>query len=88
METSFVTVIGYVLGVLIVFILAGVCLKPIKFIMKLCINSALGGAALVIINLLGGFAGIHIGINPVTAIAVGVLGVPAVAVMLLLQIFY
>lgn len=88
MEMSFVTVIGYILGVLIVFVLAGVCLKPIKFMVKLLINSVIGGLALIALNFLGEYVGIHIGVNPVTAIAVGVLGVPAVAGLLLLQIFY
>lgn len=88
MQNIFVTSVGYVLGILIILILAGVCLKPIKFILKLGINSVLGLLAIWVINFLGASLGIHIGLNPVTAVAVGALGVPGVILILLLQIFY
>ncbi len=88
MQNIFVTSVGYVLGILIVLVLAGICLKPIKFILKLGINSVLGLGAIWLINFLGASFGIHIGLNPVTAVAVGALGVPGVILILLLQIFY
>lgn len=88
MQNIFVTSVGYVLGILIVLVLAGICLKPIKFILKIGINSVLGLGAIWLINFLGASLGIHIGLNPVTAVAVGALGVPGVILILLLQIFY
>jgi len=56
--------------------------------MKLLLNSVLGGVLIFIINTFGGLLGIHIGLNAVTSIAVGLLGIPAVILMLLLQLFY
>ncbi len=88
MEVSFVTLVGYLLGILIVFVISGFFLKPIKFILKLALNSLLGMGAIYIINYLFTGFGIHIGLNPVTAVAVGALGVPGVILILLLQIFY
>lgn len=88
MQNLFITSVGYVLGILIVLVLAGVCLKPVKFIIRLALNSVLGGAAIWLINLAGGAFGIHIGLNPITSVAVGALGVPGVILILILQIVY
>ena len=88
MELTFSVAVGYILGLMIIFVLARICLKPIKFIIKLLLNSVLGAAALFIINTIGTIAGIHIGINAVTAVAVGILGLPAIILILLLQIFF
>lgn len=85
---SFETAVGYILGIMVIFVLAKICLKPIKFILKIVLNSILGGAAIVVLNALGSFFGIHIGLNAVTAVAVGIFGLPAAVVMLVLQIFF
>ena len=49
---------------------------PIKIIIKLLLNSVLGVALIYIINLVGVTWNIHIGINFITAIIVGILGIP------------
>ncbi len=85
---SFESVVGYILGIMVIFVLAKICLKPIKFILKIVLNSVLGGAAIVALNALGSFFGIHIGLNAVTAVAVGIFGLPAAVAMLVLQIFF
>lgn len=69
----------------------GVCLiaklfaAPIKFILKLFANAILGGLALIIINFIGQHFGFHIDLNFVTAFIVGVLGLPGIAVLFILQ---
>ena len=88
MENIFVTSVGYILGILIVFVIAGICLKPLKLTIKLILNSVIGMGAVWLINFLGASLGIHIGINPITAVVVGALGLPGVILILLLQIFY
>lgn len=88
MEFSFSVAVGYILGLMIIFVLARICLKPIKFIIKILLNSVAGALLLFVINTLGSYFGIYIGINAVTAVAVGLLGLPAVILMLLLQIFF
>ena len=79
---------GFALGLLIIFVVGKIFFKPIKFILKLILNSALGGMLIFIINLIGGAWGFHIGLNAVTAVAVGLLGIPAVVLILILQIFF
>ena len=88
MESVFVNGVGYILGLLVVIVISGVFLKPITFIIKLLLNSVLGLLCIAVINFLASPAGINIGLNPITAIAVGVLGVPGVILILLAQIFY
>lgn len=88
MEKGFATVVGYLLGVLIVFVVSGVFLKPIKSVGRFLINSMGGILVAVIINLAGANFGIHIGLNPFTAVVIGVLGIPGVIAVLIAQIFY
>lgn len=59
--------------------------KPIAIAMKLLLNIALGFISLIIINILGSFIGISIGINWLNALVVGIFGVPGAALLLILQ---
>ncbi|TAH59535.1 MAG: pro-sigmaK processing inhibitor BofA, partial [Gottschalkiaceae bacterium] len=58
---------------------------PIKYLLKLIINGITGGILLLLVNLLGGFVGISVAINPVTALIAGFLGVPGVILLIVLQ---
>ena len=88
METNFATIVGYLLGILIVFVVSGVCLKPFRYIARFLFNS-LGGILLAMaINAMCAHWGIHIGINPFTALVIGILGIPGVIAVLIAQIFY
>ncbi len=88
MELTFSTAVGYLLGIMVVFVIAKICLKPLKFIIKIVLNSVIGGAALLVLNTVGKIWGIHIGINAITSVIVGILGLPAVIMLLILQIFF
>ena len=66
---------------------AGIFMKPIKTVLKFVANSILGLLVLLVVNLVGSLWGIHIGLNPFMAIAVGLLGVPGVIAILIAQIF-
>ncbi len=88
MHSGFATAVGYILGILVVLIVSGVCLKPIKIVMKFLLNSIAGVLIVFVINFIGSFWGIHIGINPFTAVVLGILGIPGVIMILLAQIFY
>ncbi|HOE57963.1 MAG TPA: pro-sigmaK processing inhibitor BofA family protein [Bacillota bacterium] len=69
----------YVIGVLLVL--------PIKIIIRLVINGIIGAFALFAINIFGRFIGLTIGINPITALIAGFLGVPGIILLILLQYF-
>lgn len=82
------TAVGYALGILIICISARIFLAPIKLIFRLIINSALAVGMLFLINLAGPLINVYIGINPVSALVVGLLGIPGLCVLMLLQIFF
>lgn len=54
-------------------------------IIKLIINSILGGAFIYVINIFGTSFGLHIGLNIVTSIIVGILGVPGAFLLIILS---
>lgn len=54
--------------------------------MKLIINSILGGILIVIINAVGANFGFHIGVNIITSMFVGLLGLPGAGLLVILQI--
>ena len=58
----------------------------IKRIIELIINILLGIVVLWLINRFGGSLGISIPINLITALVVGVLGLPGVIILLLLNL--
>jgi len=76
------------LGCLIGIIVVGkIFIVPIKFIIKLLINSIIGGILLYAINLVGAMWGFHIGINLITAVTVGLLGIPGAILLVVIQLF-
>ena len=81
LQSTGVIVIIAVLFVILFFILK----TPVKLLLKLILNTAIGFGALFLINYLGGLIGISIAVSWLNAVIIGVLGVPGVALILLLQ---
>ena len=71
---------------LAIFILGKILLFPIKKILKLVFNTIIGGAIIYIINLVGANFGFHIGLNLITSLVVGILGIPGAILLIILQI--
>jgi len=76
---------AYMFGLFLVYVCAWVFIKPLKWLLKAALNSLFGGALLLIVNLIGGFAGLSMGINIVTATIVGFGGVPAVIMLFIIK---
>ncbi len=79
-------ILAYLIGLVILYIVGMLLVIPIKVLIKLLINGVIGGVILLVFNLIGGYFGLSIIINPLNAILVGVLGVPGVILLLVLQI--
>ena len=58
------------------FIFGKIFIIPIKWIIKLIFNSILGALLIYPINLVGSIWGFHIGLNFLTSVIVGILGIP------------
>lgn len=81
LQTTGVIIIVAILALIVFIILR----KPFKIVFKLLLNTAVGFLALFGINYLGAFIGISIAVNWLNAVIVGVLGIPGVALILLLK---
>ena len=81
---DFNNIITYIACIAFLFIFGKIFIIPIKTILKLVINSILGALTIFIINLIGAFFNFHIGLNLITSIFVGILGIPgAIAIVII-----
>ena len=76
----------YGIGLFLLFILGLILVWPNKKIFQLIINGILGGIFLFVFNIIGGYFGLGITINPINALIVGLLGVSGVVLILVLQL--
>ena len=83
---DFNNIIAYIACIFFLFIFGKVFIVPIKTILKLVINSVLGGVVIFLINFIGTYFNFHIGLNLVTSIFVGLLGIPGAVVVVLLKL--
>ena len=79
-------ILTYLACICFLFIFGKLFIFPLKKIFKLLLNSILGGCLIYIVNLIGSIWDFHIGVNLVTAIVVGVLGVPGAILLTVLKI--
>lgn len=80
--------IGYFLiAILGLYILVKVFSWPIKILFKLIINALLGALLLIIVNFIGQYFNFYIGINGITALIAGFLGIPGVIFLIIFKLF-
>lgn len=83
MEPNILLAFG--LGMLLLYLAGKVLIVPFKYISRLLINAVIGGFLLWVLNIFGSFIGLHIAINPITALTAGFLGIPGVVLLVVLQ---
>ena len=77
----------YAGAVILIFLVGKIFVWPLKLILKLAVSSLIGGLLILIVNLLAGIWGlVLIPLNIMTAVIVGVLGLPG-AILLLIFFF-
>lgn len=76
-----------IIGVLAALLILRLIFGSIRKIIGLVINGLFGAVLLLIVNYFGAYFGITIGINLLTALIAGILGIPGVVLMVLFQIF-
>ncbi|MDY3238634.1 MAG: pro-sigmaK processing inhibitor BofA family protein [Anaerovoracaceae bacterium] len=78
----------YAGALLLILLLGKIFLWPLKLIGKLLISSLVGGVLILVVNLIAGMFGLLlIPLNIITAVVVGVLGIPGVILLLILFLF-
>ncbi len=83
MDTNIIT---YLACICFLFVFGRIFIVPIKKILKLAFNSALGGLLIWIINIVGANWEFHIGLNFFTSILIGVLGIPGAVVLVIIKL--
>ena len=79
-------IITYLACICFIFIFGRIFIVPIKKILKLVLNSVLGGLTIFIINLIGASFGFHIGLNIFTSVVVGLLGLPGAVCLIIVKL--
>ncbi len=76
------------LGILILFLI-GTMIRlfhtPLRMVLRVAANTLLGFGALLLLNLTTAITGISLGLNVLNALVIGVLGVPGLGLLLLVQ---
>lgn len=78
---------AFIFGFILLYILAKLIFGPIKLVIRLCVSAILGGLLLIIVNYIGAGFDFHIPLNPITALVAGILGVPGVVLLALIELF-
>ena len=79
------------LGMLCAFVVLGVIQlfsAPLRLALKVLLNTLLGFAALFLLNLTSGLTGFTLGLNLFNALTIGVLGIPGLALLVLLKLVF
>lgn len=82
---DFNVIITFIVCILFLVILGKIFVLPFRSILRLIGNSIMGGLIIYIINLIGGLWGFHIGLNLITSIFVGILGIPGAVLLIILK---
>lgn len=83
MNTNIIT---YLACICFLFIFGKIFIIPIKKILKLVLNSILGGLTIFLINLVGAMFNFHIGLNIFTSVLVGLLGLPGAVCIVIIKL--
>lgn len=81
-----VNIITYLACICFLFLFGRIFIVPIKNILKLVLNSIIGGVVIFLINIVGANFGFHIGLNFFTSVLVGLLGLPGVVVLVIIKL--
>lgn len=79
---------AFIIAILAIYFVGKIFTLPIRIIWKLIYNGVIGGIMLWIVNLIGGSFGFTIGINVMSALVAGFLGIPGVILLVLFKMFF
>ena len=88
MSTEIGILLAYALGIFALYVVGYMFLVPIKVLLRLVINSIAGAVSILLINWIGGYWGVHISLNILSAVIVGILGVPGAVLLAVYHWFF
>lgn len=84
---NFEVVLGTFIVLLVVVYALKVLQKPLAGLGRVLTRSAAAFIFIWVANVIGAVAGFHMGLNLITALTVGILGIPGVALLLAVKYF-
>lgn len=81
------SLLAFAAGIFVLWLICKLLSVPLKIIWKLLVNAVIGAVVLLIFNFFGGIVGFTIPISPVSALVAGILGIPGVIILVLIEIF-
>ncbi|NLJ58082.1 MAG: pro-sigmaK processing inhibitor BofA [Tissierellia bacterium] len=79
-------ILAYTAGVMIIFMTSWIFFKPLKILGKVILNSLIGALFLIVFNFFGQFTAVYIGVNEITALTIGLLGIPGFITLLIIKL--
>ena len=76
----------YIIGIITACVFIVVFAAPLRKLVKIAVNSAIGGVFIIIFNFVSQLFGFFIGVNALTAVTVGILGIPGFIMLLMLRL--
>lgn len=74
--------LAYAFGIFALYVVGYLFLVPIKMLLRLILNSILGGVFIILVNFIGSYWDFHLPLNLLSAIMVGVLGLPGAVLLI------
>ena len=84
---SYGTLSVYMFVLIVIIILLMVLATPIKWLIKVLISSGVGAVALISFNFISNYMGFSLGVNPVSILTVGILGIPGFILLVCLKLY-
>ncbi|MCR4440534.1 MAG: pro-sigmaK processing inhibitor BofA family protein [Peptococcaceae bacterium] len=81
-------IMATLLLLVVLFLIVRLLLGPLKVITRLFINCGIALFALIALNFLGSYFGIHLPVNPVSVISIGLLGIPGFMLVAFLSFLF
>lgn len=85
---SYNTLLAFAFLAILMFIVIRILLGPLKVLFKILYSCIIGALGIFIFNFIGNILGLHIGLNIITILTVGLLGLPGLALILFLKIIF
>lgn len=74
-----------IFGLLVIYFLSRLFFKPLKLLLKAILHIVLGGTMIVLYNMVGAAWGLTLGLNLISALVVGVMGLPGLGMLVALR---
>ncbi len=80
------SLLAFATGIFLLWLICKILAVPLKIVWKLLVNAIIGALVLLIFNFFGGLINFAIPITPVSALVAGILGIPGVIILAVIQL--